>query len=87
MLVDYVCAHALKTLDVKVQTAASNVVSARHRNISLSAARDQRSENTDRCPHPPDEVVVGAVVRALGDVDLHDSPGNITIHGAPEPPE
>ena len=87
MLVDNVDTHPTKSLDMKIKSTGADVVSPWHRDIGFTTARDQRPEYADGRSHSTNEVVVGSMIEALGNVDL-DHPGRgVPRHGATEPAE
>ena len=80
-------AQGLEALGVQIEAARADGVAAGHRDVRLADARDEGSEDTDGGPQRTDQLVVGPVPDALGDVDLDDTVLRPPVDVAAQPPE
>ena len=85
MLVSDQCAHALKTVNVHVESARADVVAARQGDVDLSAASEQGAEYADGGSHPADKVIVSAVLEGVGYGDLDSGRRLVVSDLAPQP--
>jgi hypothetical protein len=69
MFTDNFRAQSLKTVNMHVEAARSDVVSPGHRDVCFATACKQRPKNTDRRTHAAHKVIVGAVIELPRDSD------------------
>ena len=74
-----------ETGDVEVERARADGVATGQGDVGFAGPGQQRPEHRDGRPHPPHEVVVGAVVDLLRDVDRDRGGAAVTLHVATEP--
>jgi hypothetical protein len=75
----------LQTRSVHVQTAGPDGVTSRNRDIGPTASRHQWSQDTDGRPQRPNQLVVGLVHDAVGNVEFHGPGIGVILDGAPQP--
>ncbi len=83
MLAFHLRAELLKSGDVQVETARTDVVAARQGDMRLATTGEQRAKHADRRAQPPHQVVVGLVADRVGNVD--DQSARRALDAATEP--
>src|SRR5665647_3245642 len=80
-------AQRLQTRDVQIQTSGPDRVTARYGHMCLTTSGHQGAKNADRGSQCPNQLIVGAVPDAVGDIDLDHPRGGVIVDDAPESAE